>query len=145
MATTRQRKVQELLVQEISDIVRRELKDPRIGFVTITDAQVTPDLRHARVFFSVLGEAEQREETGKALNRASGFVRGEFARRAQMRYVPDIRFEFDTALERGLRISQLLEQVRQDDNSAPGSPTSPKTGEIGTADEAGGGADPASE
>lgn len=120
MASTRQRKVQELLVHEISEIVRRELKDPRIGFVTITDAEVTPDLRHARVYFSVLGSDEQKEETGKALNRAAGFIRSEFARRAQMRYVPDLRFEFDSSVERGARISYLLEQVRQDEQRTEG-------------------------
>jgi ribosome-binding factor A len=111
--------VQELLVHEISDIIRRELKDPRVGFVTITDAEITSDLCHARVFFTVLGEATAREDTGKALNRAAGFIRREFARRAQLRHVPDIRFEFDESVERGLRISQLLAQVRQEDEDAP--------------------------
>lgn len=133
MATTRQRRVQELLVQEISEIVRREVRDPRIGFITITDAEVTADLRHARVFYSVLGDAEQCEATGVALRRAAGFVRGEFARRAQMRFVPEIRFEFDPSAERGARISRLLEQVRQDERE-----TTP-------ASEGGGGGDPGSE
>jgi ribosome-binding factor A len=120
MASTRQRRVQELLVQEVSEIIRREVKDPRVGFVTITDAEVTPDLRQARVFFTVLGDASGREETGKALNRAAGFVRSEFARRAQMRYVPEIRFEYDQGVERGLRISQLLEQIRKDEEHTQG-------------------------
>ena len=113
-----------MLVHEISDIVRREVRDPRVGFVTITDAEVSPDLRHARVFYSVLGSPEQQTETGKALDRAAGFVRGEFARRAQLRYVPDIRFQFDPSAEHGQRISQLLEQVRQDDERThePGAP-----------------------
>jgi ribosome-binding factor A len=119
MPTTRQRRVQELLVHEISDIIRRELKDPRVGFVTITDAEITHDLRHARVFFTVLGEQAARDDTGTALNRAAGFIRSEFARRAQLRFVPDIRFEFDESVERGLRISQLLAQVRQEDEDAP--------------------------
>ena len=130
MPSTRQQRVQELLVQEISDIVRREVKDPRVGFLTITDAQVTPDLRQARVYFTVLGDAEQQEKTAEALNRAAGFIRGEFARRAQMRYVPQLRFEFDQAPARGMRISQLLEQVRQDEQPDPG------------AAETGGGGDP---
>lgn len=130
MSTTRQRRVQEMLVQEISDIVRREMKDPRIGFVTLTEAEVSPDLRHARVFFSVLGDAEQQENTGKALNRAAGFIRGEFARRAQMRYVPQIRFEYDPSAIRALRISKLLDEVREDDERPTGT---------GGADEAGGG------
>lgn len=127
MASTRQRKVQELLVQEISEIVRRELQDPRVGFVTITDAEVTTDLRYAKVFFSVLGDETQRAESTKALNRAAGFIRSAFASRAQMRFVPEIRFEFDTSVERGARVSQLLAQVRQDEEAA------------GRAGEAGGG------
>src|SRR5687768_14324366 len=122
MSTTRQQRVQELLVHEISDIVRREMRDPRLGFVTITDAEVTPDLRHARVYFSVLGDAEQQAQSATALNRASKFVRGEFARRAQMRYVPDIKFEYDPSAVRAARISELLEQVREDDEHGDGSP-----------------------
>src|SRR5919199_1911398 len=118
MPSTRKRRVQELLVHEISEIVRREIKDPRVGFVTITDAEVSPDLRHARVFFSVLGDAAQQEETTRALNRAAGFVRSEFARRSEMRFVPEIRFAFDPSAERGARISQLLEQVKQDEQPA---------------------------
>lgn len=114
MPSTRQRRVQELLVQDISDILRREMRDPRIGFVTITDAEVTPDLRQARIYFSVLGSGEEREETGKALNRAAGFIRGEFAKRSQMRYVPELRFVFDTSVDRGSRLNALLEQVRQE-------------------------------
>jgi ribosome-binding factor A len=120
MPTTRQRRVQELLVQEISDIVRRDLKDPRVGFLTITDAEVTPDLRHARVYFTVLGDHTQREETEKALKRAAGFIRAEFARRAQMRFVPELRFDYDAALERGTRIHELLEQVRRDERQDDG-------------------------
>jgi len=120
MASTRQRRVQELLVHEISEILRRELSDPRIGFVTVTGAEVTSDLRHARVFFSVLGDTTARDDTTTALNRAAGFVRSEFARRAQMRFVPEIKFEFDPSVERGARIEQLLEQVRQDEKNASG-------------------------
>ncbi len=114
MPSTRQRGVQELLVQDISEILQREMKDPRIGFVTITDAEVTPDLRQARIYFSVLGTGEEREESGKALNRAAGFIRAQFAKRAEMRYVPELRFVFDTSVDRGARLSALLEQVRQE-------------------------------
>jgi ribosome-binding factor A len=122
MPSTRQRRVQEMLVHEVAEILRREIQDPRIGFVTITDAEVSPDLRHARIFFSVLGEPEKREETTKALNRAAGFVRSEFARRAQMRYVPDIRFQFDSSVERGARIHELLAQVKEANESLPADP-----------------------
>jgi ribosome-binding factor A len=133
MPSTRQRRVQELLVQEISAILRREMKDPRIGFVTITDARITPDLRIARVFYSVLGDQAAREDTAKALLRATSFIRGEFARRAQLRFAPEIHFEFDTSIERGARLSQLLEQVRRDDELSA------------SADKPGSDGDPASE
>jgi ribosome-binding factor A len=113
--------VQELLVHEISQIIRRELRDPDVGFVTITDAEVTPDLRHARIYFSVLGDEAQRAKSGKSLNRAAGFLRSQFAQRAQLRYVPDLRFEYDVAVDRGARISELLEQVRRDDEQAASS------------------------
>jgi ribosome-binding factor A len=114
MPSTRQRRVQELLVQDISEILQREMKDPRIGFVTITDAEVTPDLRHARIYFTVLGSGEEREETGKALNRAAGFIRAGFAKRSQMRYVPELKFVFDSTIDRGARLNALLESVRQE-------------------------------
>ncbi|MBM3460195.1 MAG: 30S ribosome-binding factor RbfA [Armatimonadetes bacterium] len=126
MSTTRQRRVQELLIQEISDILRREIRDPRVGFVTVTDAEVSPDLRHARVFYTVLGDDAAREGTAAALKRAAGFIRSEFARRAQMRFVPEIRFAFDTAVARGARIHELLEETKRDElepaaESDPGS------------------------
>jgi ribosome-binding factor A len=121
MPSSRQRKVQELQVHEVSEFNRPEIDDPDVGFVTITDAEVTPDLRHARIFFSVLGDEAQRVKTGKSLNRAAGFIRGQFARRAQLRYVPDFRFEYDVSVDRGARISQLLEQVRQHDEQAASS------------------------
>ena len=129
MATQRQRRVQELLVQEISEIIRRELKDPKIGFVTITEAEVSPDLRHAKVFYSVLGDESSRDETGQALNRAAGFVRGEFARRAQMRFAPEIRFYFDPSVERGARIHELLEQAKRDEEDAAKAARTGSTGD----------------
>jgi ribosome-binding factor A len=107
--------VEELLVQEVSDIIRREMRDPRLGLLTLTGAEVTPDLRHARIFFTVIEGKADRDETAEILNRAAGFVRREFANRAQMKYVPDIRFAYDSSVARGARISELLEQVRQQD------------------------------
>src|SRR5690242_13923207 len=87
-ASQRQRRVQELLVHEISDIVRREVKDPRVSLVTVTDAEVSPDLRNARLFVSSLGGPEQTAEALKGLQSAAGFIRGEFARRARLRFTP---------------------------------------------------------
>ena len=79
--TTRQERVQELLKVEVSDILRRELKDPRLGFITVTDAEITSDLRHAKIFVSVLGSEEERKENMAILKRAEKFVRQELGRR----------------------------------------------------------------
>lgn len=105
-------------MQEISDILRREVRDPRVGFVTVTDASVSPDLRHAQVFVSVLGTDEEQQESLKAMNRAAGFVRAEFARRATLRYTPDIVFRKDIAIEHGARINELLSQVEREKRDA---------------------------
>ena len=111
--TTRQEKVEELLKVEISDIIRRELKDPRLGFITITDAEVSKDLRHAKVYISVLGDEKAKEESLAVLQRAAGFIRGEFGRRAYMKTIPEIAFKMDTSVEQGARIFELLEQERR--------------------------------
>jgi len=115
--TTRQQKVGELLKEEISDIIRRELKDPRVGFVTVTDAEVSADLSHARVYVSVLGSEQEKEATMKALRSASGFVRSEFARRAGMRTTPEIDFRFDESIEHGAHIFELLEQIKREEST----------------------------
>lgn len=89
----------------------RELKDPRIGFVTVTGAEISRDLRHAKVFVSVMGEPEELEETMAALRRASGWIRGEFARRAHLRVAPELVFQSDVGIARGARIFELLQEV----------------------------------
>jgi ribosome-binding factor A len=113
--STRQEKVEEQLKIEISDIVRRELKDPRVGFLTITDVEITPDLRHARVFFSVLGDDQAREGTLKALRSASKFIRGEVGKRVRMRYIPELDFRVDASIEQGARIFELLQKINKDE------------------------------
>ena len=117
--TMRQEKVQEQLVQEISELIRREIRDPRVGFVTLTGAEITRDLRHAKVFVSVLGDEAARVESLKALNKASGLLRGEFARRAHLRVAPDLEFRFDEGIERGQRIFELLHSVEADLKPTP--------------------------
>ena len=117
--TMRQEKVQEQLVQEISELIRREIRDPRVGFVTLTGAEITRDLRHAKVFVSVLGDEAARIESLKALNKASGLLRGEFARRAHLRVAPDLEFRFDEGIERGQRIFELLHSVEGDLKPTP--------------------------
>ena len=115
MTTTRQEKVRELLKSEISDIIRRGIKDPRLGFVTVTDAEVSADLKHARVFISVLGDDAKRDESFKILQRATRFVRGEFAKQANMKFTPEIMFEVDRAIEQGSRMFELLEKIKKED------------------------------
>lgn len=114
--TTRQERVNELLKQEISDIIRRHIKDPRLGFVTVTDAEVSKDLRHAKIYVSVLGDQQQKEESIEVLRHAAGFIRSEFGRRAFMKIIPELNFQIDTAVEHGARIFELLQQVKQDED-----------------------------
>ena len=115
--STRQEKVEELLKKEISEIIQREMKDPRLGFVTVTDVEITPDLRHARVFVSIMGDEEQQKQSMKALRSASGFVRGELGKRVRMRVTPDVEFRIDTSIEQGARIFELLEQIKRDESA----------------------------
>lgn len=112
--SVRQEKVQEQLVQEISEIIRRDLSDPRLGFITLTGAEISRDLRHAKVYISVLGDEESRKQSLIALNRASGMLRGEFARRAHLRIAPELEFRYDDGIERGARIFELLHSVEGD-------------------------------
>jgi len=110
----RQERIQEQLVQELSEMIRRDLRDPRLGFVTLTGAEITRDLRHAKVYVSVLGDTEAQTQSIKALNSASGLLRGEFARRAHLRVAPDLVFQQDIGIERGQKIFDLLHSVEAD-------------------------------
>lgn len=114
MTTQRQERVAQLLREEISRIIERELRDPRIGMASITEVEVTRDLRHARCFVSVLGDDDQARVSLEALDRARGFVRGELGKHLRLRFVPEIEFRHDDSLARGVRISQLLDQVKRE-------------------------------
>jgi ribosome-binding factor A len=111
VSTIRQEQVQHQLIKEVSDMLLRDLKDPRLGFVTVTGAEITRDLRFAKVFVSVLGTDEQRDACMAALRRAAGRVRGEFGRRAGLRVAPEIDFREDTGIARGARIAALLHDI----------------------------------
>lgn len=110
----RQERVQEQLVHELSEIIRKELRDPRIGFLTITGAEVSRDFRHAKVFFSVLGDEQARKDTLRGLQSATGLLRSEFAKRVNLRVAPELTFEYDDGISRGQRIFQLLDEVQDD-------------------------------
>lgn len=113
--STRQERVQELLKVEISDIALRHIKDPRFGFVTITDVEVSKDMRHAKVFISVLGDDQQKKVSLEILQAAAGYIRGEFGRRVHMKIIPELSFRLDTAVEHGARIFELLDKVKRDE------------------------------
>lgn len=120
MSTIRQEQVASLLVQEISSMLLRDLKDPRLATVTVTDAEISRDLSYAKVFVSVRGDDEDRKAALAALSRASGFIRGEFARRAHLRVAPELDFRLDEGIERGARIFELLKEIEAENHPAEG-------------------------
>lgn len=108
-------RVSELLKQEISQIIRREVKDPRIGFVSLTDVEVSGDLRHAKVFVSVYGSETEKEKTMVGLEQASGFIKKLVGERITTYHTPDITFHYDDSIEHGVYISNLIKEVRKEE------------------------------
>ncbi|PLX96932.1 MAG: ribosome-binding factor A [Desulfuromonas sp.] len=111
----RSRRVGEEIHREISALLQKGLKDPRIGFVTITAVEVTPDLHLARVFFTVIGDEKARKDSEAGLARAVPYLRRELGKRLRMRYIPDILFRYDGSIEYGNRIETILKEI----NSSP--------------------------
>jgi ribosome-binding factor A len=108
MPTARMRRVNEAIREILGDAIATELKDPRIGFVTVTDVDTSPDLRSARVYVSVLGSAEEREASLAGLRSSHGVLQGKIAGAMRMKRTPTLTFEYDESTERGDRISRLL-------------------------------------
>lgn len=117
MPSRRQQQVSDLIQREISVLIQRELKDPRLGFVTVTSVEVTPDLRYARVFYSVMGPPDEQKATQSALDHAAGFLRHELAARLDIRYVPELSFRHDASVAQGDRIARLLAEIEQERDS----------------------------
>jgi ribosome-binding factor A len=111
MASRRQRRVAQQIHRELSQLLVREVRDPRLSEVTITEVRVTPDLLLARIYFSVLGEAEAEQAALAALDRAGGFLRTQLAERLSLRFMPELTFMLDTSAEYGRRIEELLDQI----------------------------------
>ena len=109
MPTERMRRVNEVLREVLGDAISTELEDPRIGFVTVTSVDTSPDLRAARVYVSVLGDEEEREATLAALASSHGKLQAAIAREVRMKHTPTLKFFYDDSLERGVRLSRLLE------------------------------------
>jgi ribosome-binding factor A len=113
----RANRVGEQMKKELSDIIGRKIKDPRIGFVTVTDVQLTGDLQQAKVFISVLGDEKQKKDTLKALAKAKGFIRSEIGQRIRLRKTPDLLFEFDESIDYGNRIETLLKEISSNESN----------------------------
>ena len=113
--TARTDRIDELFRQEIGKILAREVADPPIGFATITDVETTADLRHARVWVSVIGQKDQREETVRVLEHAMPFVRHELGTRLRLKRIPEFHVRLDDSAERGTRVLHLLSELESGD------------------------------
>lgn len=120
MSKQRPERVQEALRQEISKIVLDEIKDPRLGFITITKVELTKDLRYAKVYFSVLGDMKEKTLALKGLNSAKGYIRSLIAGRIKLRLVPDIAFKIDESLEHTKEIYDLLDRIKKEKGNVDG-------------------------
>ncbi|EHT3473535.1 30S ribosome-binding factor RbfA [Staphylococcus pseudintermedius] len=111
----RAERVGEQMKKELMDIINNKLKDPRVGFLTITDVQPTNDLSLAKVYLTVLGGDKERENTFKGLEKAKGFIKSEIGQRMRLRIVPDLQFEYDESIEYGNRIERLIQDLNHND------------------------------
>jgi ribosome-binding factor A len=115
MSQHRADRLKEVIKTEISDIIRKDLKDPRIGEMTsITGVEVSNDLRHAKVFASVFGDEDKQKEAIKGLQSAAGFIRAELAKRIRLRHMPEIIFYLDSSIAYGAKMSALINQVKKE-------------------------------
>src|SRR5262249_53507059 len=111
----RQEKLGELIAIEVSDLLRTRVKDPRVGFASITHVEVSGDLRHAKIFVSVMGSEEEKKSTIQALHHATGFVRHELAGRLTLRFMPEIIFKLDSSIEHGTHILGLIRKLESEE------------------------------
>ncbi|NLM55553.1 MAG: 30S ribosome-binding factor RbfA [Firmicutes bacterium] len=109
--STKHNRITEDIKRAVSDIIGRQVKDPRLGMVSITDVELSRDLSLAKIFFSVLGDEQAVQNSLAGLNNAKGFIRTELARRVKIRHTPEIAFVYDESLERGARINALLREL----------------------------------
>src|SRR5947208_1170538 len=118
---SRPERVADQVRAEISSMIARDLRDPGIGFVTITKVSVSPDLHHARVYFTTLGDPAARKTTLTALSRAASFMRGQLGQRLRLRRAPELEFVFDESIAHQDRVEQLLQELRADNAADPAS------------------------
>lgn len=111
--STKSEKIAELIQRNISEIIQFDLKDPKIGFITVTDCQVTNDLSYAKLFVSFLGQNARKEAGMKALERSKGYIRSELSKKLSIRKVPELIFVLDDALERGNKIEKIIADINK--------------------------------
>jgi ribosome-binding factor A len=115
MVSHRQRRVADLIREQLAELLQRETQDPRFDVVSITGVDVSPDLQHARIYFSVLGDEFDVQDISHAFEKASGYFRKRLAARVQLRFMPNLTFNFDNSLAEGDRIERLLREIQQGD------------------------------
>src|SRR6185436_19785510 len=113
--SNRTRRVAELIKRELALLIPQSVRDPHVGLVTLTYASVSPDMANASVYFTLLGNAAKAKETERALNRAAGFLRHELHGRVVLRSIPQLRFYYDESVERGARVSSLIDRAIAED------------------------------
>ena len=111
---SRASRIADQIQRDLSEVIRLELKDPRVGLVTITSVDLTRDLSHAKVYVTALGESDAAEQAVGALQHAAGFLRSQLARTLKVRVLPQLQFVYDASVERGIRLSQLIDQAVAD-------------------------------
>jgi len=116
MQSRRIDRIEEQLRIELSEIIEREIQDPRVGLTTVTGVKVSPDLRHARIFVTVLGDEAQRKKALEGLRSAASFVRRSLSKRLHhMRRIPEVTFDYDAVVEKGIRIEELLDKIKHEE------------------------------
>jgi ribosome-binding factor A len=113
----RQEKLGELIAAEVAELLRTKIKDPRVGFASVTHVEVSGDLRHAKIYVSVMGDDNEKKETMEALRHATGYLRHELAGRLTVRFMPEILFKLDNSIEQGTRILGLIRDLEQQEQS----------------------------
>ena len=109
-------RIADLILQELAEVLLRKVQDPRLSDITLTSVEVSADLRHAKIYYSLLGDDEKRSKVALGLESARGFVKRELGKRLQLRRIPDISFYFDASLEHGSHIDRLLADLKESDH-----------------------------
>ena len=111
-------RIEEQLRIELSEIIEREIQDPRVGLATVTAVKVSPDLRHARVFVTALGDGDQRKKTLDGMRSAASYIRRALSKRLHhLKRIPELAFDYDESIDKGIRIEELLNQIKSDEES----------------------------